>query len=220
MSEAANALPLPGPLRLTPALPFVGRGAELTLLRRLWSDARAEGRRVALVGGEPGCGKTRLAWELARAAAGDGAAVLHGACDAHLTSPYQPFVEALTHLVDHLEPAALHAAAGPRAGELARLLPDLPRRLPDLPAPFEGDPASQRHRLHSAVLDLLVGVGRTRPVLLVLDDVHWADAQTLRMLEHLARAAGDAPLLVVATYRDDELEPGAGLAATIAELHR
>jgi DNA-binding CsgD family transcriptional regulator len=220
MSEAANAPPLPGPLRLTPVLPFVGRGPELTLLRKLWSDARAEGRRVALVGGEPGCGKTRLAWELAGRAAGDGAAVLYGACDAHLTSPYQPFVEALTHLVDHLDPAALRAAAGPRAGELARLLPDLPRHLPDLPAPFEGDPGSQRHRLHSAVLDLLVGVCRARPVLLVLDDVHWADTQTLRMLEHLARAAGDAPLLVVATYREDELDAAAGLAATMAELHR
>src|SRR5919201_490526 len=168
MSEAANALPLPGPLRLTPALPFVGRGAELTLLAKLWNDARAEGRRVALVGGEPGCGKTRLAWELAGRASADGAAVLYGACDANLTSPYQPVVEALTHLIDHLDRDALRAAAGPRAGELARLLPDLPRHLP----------------------------------------------------EHLARAAGDAPLLVIATYRPDELEPGAGLAATMAELHR
>src|SRR5512133_919361 len=216
----ATALPLPGPLRLTPALPFVGRGVELTALRKLWSDARADGRRVALVGGEPGCGKTRLAWEMAGRAADDGAAVLYGTCDAHLTSPYQPFVEALTHLVDHVEPAALRAAAGTRAGELVRLLPDLPRHLPDRPARVDGDPASQRHRLHSAVLDLLVAIARTRPVLLVLDDLHWADRPSLRMLEHLARAAGDAPLLVVATYREDELEAGAGLAATMAELHR
>src|SRR5919198_5429134 len=121
MPEAAPALPLPGPLRLTPALPFVGRGAELTVLGKLWDEARAEGRRVALVGGEPGCGKTRLAWELAGRAAEDGAAVLYGTCDAHLTSPYQPFVEALTHLVEHVEPAALRDAAGPRPGEPARL---------------------------------------------------------------------------------------------------
>jgi DNA-binding CsgD family transcriptional regulator/tetratricopeptide (TPR) repeat protein len=210
--------PLPGPLRLTPALPFVGRGVELTALRKLWSDARADGRRVALVGGEPGSGKTRLAWELAGRAAEDGAAVLYGTCDAHLTSPYQPFVEGLTHLVEHVEPAALRDAAGPRAGELARLLPDLPRHLPDLPALVDGDPASQRHRLHNAVLDLLVAIGRARPVLLVLDDLHWADGPSLRLLEHVARGAGDAPLLVVATYREDELH--AGLASTMAELHR
>jgi len=220
MPPDATALPLPGPLRLTPALPFVGRGIELTALRKLWNDARAGGRRIALVGGEPGCGKSRLAWELAGRAVDDGAAVLYGACDAHLTSPYQPFVEALTHLVEHLDQDALAAAAGPRTGEISRLLPDLPRHLPELPAPVEGDPASQRHRLHNAVVDLLVAIGRTRPVLLVLDDLHWADGQTLRMLEHLARAAGDAPLLVVATYREDELEAGAGLAATMAELHR
>ncbi|HEY7622551.1 MAG TPA: AAA family ATPase [Solirubrobacteraceae bacterium] len=198
----------------------MGRGPELTALRRLWTEARGDGRRVALVGGEPGSGKTRLAWELTGQASADGAAVLYGGCDPRLTSPYQPFVEALTHLVEHLDADALRAAAGPRAGELARMLPDLPRHLPDLPPPVEGDPASQRHRLHSAVLDLLVGTGRTCPVLLVLDDMHWADGPSLRMLEHLARAAGDAPVLVVVTYREDELEVGSGLAATMAELHR
>lgn len=220
MGDVAPDLPLPGPLRLTPALPFVGRVPELTTLGRLWTAAGADGRRVALVGGEPGSGKTRLAWELAGRANADGAAVLYGACDAHLTSPYQPFVEALTHLVEHLDADALRADAGPRAGELSRLLPDLPHHLPDLPAPVEGEPGTQRHRLHSAVLDLLVATSQARPVLLVLDDMHWADGPSLRMLEHLARTAGDAQLLIVVTYREDELDAGAGLAATMAELHR
>jgi DNA-binding CsgD family transcriptional regulator len=218
--EPPTALPLPGPLRLRPALPFVGREPELSALRRLWTEACGEGRRVALIGGEPGSGKTRLAWELAGEAGGEGAAVLYGACDPRLTSPYQPFVEGLTHLVDHLDGAALQAAAGARGGELARVLPDVSQRLPGLPAPAEGDPASQRQRLHAAVLDLLVAVGRERPLLVVLDDLHWADTGSLTLLEHLARSAGDAPLLVVATYREDELDAAGGLARTIGELHR
>jgi DNA-binding CsgD family transcriptional regulator/tetratricopeptide (TPR) repeat protein len=218
--EPFTALPLPGPLRLRPALPFVGREAELSALRRLWSESHVDGRRVALVGGEAGSGKSRLAWELADRAGGEGAVVLYGGCDSRLTSPYQPFVEALTHLVDHLDAPALRDAAGARGGELARLLPDLSWRLSGLPPPATGDAASQRHRLHTAVLDLLVAVGRERPLLLVLDDLHWSDAGSLILLEHLTRAAGDAPLLVVATYREDELEPAGALATTLAELHR
>src|SRR5262249_35848224 len=79
-------------------------------------------------------------------------------------------------------------------------LPDLRSHLQDLPDPVEGDPASQRHRLHSAVLDLLTAVGQRRPVLLVLDDLHWADRPSLLALEPLPRAPGDAPLPVGPTH--------------------
>src|SRR5919198_862527 len=162
MPAAATALPLPGPLRLTPALPLVGRDAELALLGRLWSEARAGGRRVALVGGEPGCGKTRLAWEFAAGASKDGAAGLYGTCDAHLTSPYQPFVEALTHLVEHLDPSALQAAAGPPRGGPRGAAPRPPApsarsagprggrpRLPAPPPAQRRARPARRHRPHA-----------------------------------------------------------------------
>ncbi|HVI17999.1 MAG TPA: ATP-binding protein, partial [Gaiellales bacterium] len=90
---------LPGPLRLQPSFPFVDRPREMATLRSLLPRAHSEGRRIALVGGEPGSGKSRLVREIAHQAAQDGALVLYGACDAVVRTPYRPFVEALDQLV-------------------------------------------------------------------------------------------------------------------------
>ena len=154
--------------------------------------AEGEGRRVALLGGEPGSGKSRLVREFAGEAAAGGALVLYGACDAVVRTPYGPFVEALDHLARTVDPAELRAALGTGGGELLRLLPDLSLRIGDLPPPVKADPDTERHRLHTAVTDLLAGVTRDRPALLVLEDGHWADAPTLLLLRHLTRAAGHA----------------------------
>src|SRR3954465_10003035 len=107
---------LPGSLGLTSAFPFVGREAELRTLRALVPRAEGEGRRVGLLGGEAGSGKSRLVRELARHAAADGALVLYGACDAVVRSPYGPFVEALDHLARAIEPAELLEALATRGG--------------------------------------------------------------------------------------------------------
>src|SRR4051794_11159112 len=90
---------LPGPLRPAPAYPFAGRSRELGALRMLLPRLEGEGRRAALIAGEPGSGKSRLVRELAHALAGEGALVLYGACDAVVRWPFAPFVEALDHLV-------------------------------------------------------------------------------------------------------------------------
>ena len=102
---------LPGSLRLTSTFPFVGRSAELRPLRALMPLADGEGRRVVLLGGEPGSGKSRLVREFAGEAARDGALVLYGACDAVVRTPYGPFVEALDQLarVDRSRRAARRA---------------------------------------------------------------------------------------------------------------
>src|SRR5213078_4618457 len=97
--------------------------------------------------------------------------------------------EALDHLADVIDPAELRAALGPAGGELTRLLPDLPARVGELPPPMNADPDTERHRLHTAVTHLLTAISGPRPVLLVLEDGHWADASTLLLLRHLARAA-------------------------------
>src|SRR4051812_24098473 len=119
---------LPGPLSLTSTFPFVGRSSELATLRTLMPWAEGEGRRVVLVGGEAGSGKSRLVREFAGEAAAGGALVLYGACDAVVHPPYGPFVQALDHLARVSDPAELRAALGTTGGELARLLPDLEAR--------------------------------------------------------------------------------------------
>lgn len=200
---------LPGPLSVRSAFPFVGRTTELATLRSLMPWADGEGRRVALVGGEAGSGKSRLVREFAAEAAGQGALVLYGACDAVVHPPYGPFVEALEQL-----PADELRAVG--RDELARLLP----HLGEPAAPAASDPDTERHRLHTAVAELLAGVGARRPVLLVLEDAHWADLPSLGLLRHLARASARMRLLLLATFRDAEVDLPEALAETLADLRR
>ena len=190
------------------------------MLRRLMPRGDGDGRRVALLGGEPGSGKSRLVREFASEAAADGVLVLYGACDAVVRTPYGPFVEALDQLARDADPDELRAALGTTGGELARLLPDLPARIADLPPPVRADPDTERHRLHTTVGGLLTGISRRRPVLLVLEDGHWADAPTLLLLRYLARAAGDARLLLLATFRDAEADVPQTLAEALADLRR
>src|SRR3954462_12301947 len=210
---------LPGSLRLTSTFPFVGRSSQLETLRALMPTADGEGRRVVLLSGEPGSGKSRLVREFASEAAGLGALVLYGACDAVVRTPYGPFVEALEHATRVVDRVELRAALATSGGELTRLLPDLPARVGDLPTPIEADADTERHRLHTAVTDLLVGLS-ARPVLLVLEDGHWADASTLLLLRHLARAAGNARVLLLVTFRDTEADVPEALSQTLADLRR
>ncbi len=207
-------------LPLASASPFVGRVAELERLRTLLPSAEGEGRRVVLIGGEPGSGKSRLVREFAGEAASDGALVLYGACDAVVPTPYGPFVEVLDQLARAIEPDELRASLGPGGGELTRLLPDLESRVAGLPPAVDADPDTERHRLHTAVADLLTGVTRRRPALLVLEDGHWADVPTLLLLRHLARAGGNARVLLLATFRDTEADVPDQLSETLADLRR
>ncbi len=220
MPPAAHTDELPGSLRLSSTFPFVGRVSELETLRALLPRAAGEGRRIVLLGGEAGSGKSRLVREFAAAAAHEDALVLYGACDAVVRTPYGPFVQALDHLVRIVATAEVRAALRTGGGEITRLLPDLPLRIGDLPPPVEADPDTERHRLHTAVTDLLTGVTRRRPAVLVVEDGHWADAPTLLLLRHLARTAGEARILLLATFRDTDVDVPQTLAETLADLRR
>ncbi len=211
---------LPGPIRLPPSSPFVGRSAELATLRTLIPREAGERGRLALLGGEAGSGKSRLVRELAQVLAGEGVLVLYGACDAVVHTPYRPFAEALDQLVRSTDPDLLRVDLGSAGGELTRLLPDLYDHVDGLPAPVVADPDTERHRLHTAVTDLLAGAARRQPLLLVLEDGHWADTPTLLLLRHLARASSEARVLVLMTFRDTEADIPAALADTLADLRR
>jgi DNA-binding CsgD family transcriptional regulator/tetratricopeptide (TPR) repeat protein len=216
----ATAVQLPGPLRLTPSFPFAGRSRELATLGALVPRAEGEGRRIALVGGEPGSGKSRLVREVAQSAAADGVLVLYGACDAVVRTPYRPFVESLEQLARVTDPATLRAELGTSGGELVRLVPDLVLRVGELPAPIGADPDTERHRLHTAATDLFTAVSRRVPLLLVIEDGHWADPPTLLLLRHLARSAADARLLIVATFRDTDADVPEQLSEALVDLRR
>jgi len=216
----AEILDVPEPLRPSSTSPFVGRTAELEKLRSLMPRAEGERRRVALLAGEPGAGKSRLAREFAAQVAREGVLVLYGACDAVVRTPYGPFVEALERLVRVTDEAQLRAALGAGGGELTRLLPDLSVQVGGLGQPMKADADTERHRLHTAVADLLANVSRTRPILLVLEDGHWADPTTLLLLRHLTRSAWSARLLILATFRDSEADVPAELSETLADLRR
>jgi DNA-binding CsgD family transcriptional regulator/tetratricopeptide (TPR) repeat protein len=212
---------LPDSLRPASTFPFVGRSAELDLLHTLMPSAVGERRRVVLLAGEPGSGKSRLVREFAGEVAERGTLILYGACDAVVPTPYGPFVEALDRLVRVAERAEDPVAElGPGAGELTRLLPDLASRVGGLAAPLDADPDTGRHRLHTAVTALLANVSRRRSVLLVLEDGHWADAGTLLLLRHLARTIWGGRVLLVMTFRDTEVDIPRELAETLADLRR
>jgi DNA-binding CsgD family transcriptional regulator/tetratricopeptide (TPR) repeat protein len=220
-SGACPITQLPGPLRLTPSFPFVGRTRELSALRALLPTGDDDQTRIALLSGEAGAGKSRLVRELAHeAASDDGVLVLYGACDADVQAPYAPFVSALEQLERVTEPDELRADLGTTGGELTRLIPDLGVRVGRLPDPTSADPDFERHRLYTAVSELLARVSTRHPLLLVVEDVHWGDPSTLLLLGHLARSTVAARMLLVATYRDTPTELADGVSKALVALRR
>jgi len=199
---------------------FVGRATERARLASAWQAARGGERRVVLLAGEPGIGKTRLAAELALEAHAGGAIVLDGRCDEDLSVPFQPWVQALGHYASQCLVDELRARVAESGGELVHILPELARRLPELRVPPRGDLDEERFRLFEAIDLLLVSVSRGTPMLILLDDLHWADKPSLVLLRHLARSARPVALLVVGTYRETDLVRTHPLAEVLADLRR
>lgn len=198
--------------------PFVGRHRELERLVAAWQSTLASGTRAVLIAGEPGVGKTRLAGEWSRHAYEQGAVVLYGRCDEDLGAPYQPFAEALRSLVSCVDSTRLRNVRGVEA--LLPLIPGLADALPDLVAPPRADPDTERYALFDAVVALLGAASATVPLVLILDDLHWAAKPTLLLLRHLLRFGEEARVQIIGTYRSTDLDRAHPLAAMLADLHR
>ncbi len=192
-----------------PASGVVGRVLECGHLAAAQKAAFAgEGHRVVLLSGEPGIGKTTLAADLAQQAHGDGATVLYGRCDEDLGVPYQPFVEALGGFVANAPEDALLGLDGRHLSELSRLLPQVRDRIPGLAEPPSTDADAERYLLFGAITAVLADGGDDAPVVVVLDDLHWADKPTVLLLRHLVATLDRAEVLLVGTYRDSDLTAG------------
>jgi class 3 adenylate cyclase len=214
------AVALPPTLAASERTRFVGRVDDRATVAAAVEQAAAGTRRTALVAGEPGIGKTRLVAAVAAEAHGRGITVLYGRCDPELGVAYQPVAEALGAFVAACDGDLLARHVEEHGGELARLVPDLARRVATLPPPRVGEPEGDRLRLFEAVDSLLAEAGLEAPVLLVLDDLHWAARPTLLLLRHLARSERPAALAVVGTFRDTELGPEHPLTALLGDLRR
>ncbi len=220
-AEAGETIPLPGRLAVRPPAGVVGRETEVKAITDAVARmASGNGCQILLVSGEAGLGKTTLVGEAARSAFDQGACVLFGHCEEDLATPYQLFAEALTHYVTHVPEEHLVAHVATHGSELCRLVPSLASRIPDLPLSRATDSDTERFLLFAAVVGMLSTVGIARPVVLVLDDLQWADTGSLLLLRHLTSSDAPMRLLLLGTYRDSELSPTHPLTDTLAALHR
>jgi DNA-binding SARP family transcriptional activator len=205
----------PGRLGPVGASPLVGRAAQRASLADLWRSSAAGAARLVLVTGEPGAGKTRLVEELRGWCVQQGAAAVEArSYPAEGALAYGPVVSWLRSV-----PLAAHLGRldPPRLAELARLLPEL--RPPGPPGPDPPPGRDQRRLLFEAVAQAVTAPGR--PLLLIADDLHWADTETMAFLHYLLRSRPRDPLLVVATARDEDLgdqHPLHGLRTGLAAL--
>lgn len=200
---------------------MVGRKNEMQQLRELWMRAKQGYGHLALISGEPGIGKTRLVNELVVYAHLSGTVVLRGGCyEFEAATPYLPFIEAFREWV-HVQPGdVLQRLMGDTASELVRLAPEIEIKL----GPFPPSPvllaSEERLRLFDNVTRFLMNLARESGLLLFIDDLHWADQGTLSLLSYVLRNLRSERVLILAAYREMELDRKHPLAAALVEWNR
>jgi DNA-binding SARP family transcriptional activator len=202
------------------SVPFVGRDGGLERTNEWWRRVAGGPSELLLVAGESGIGKTRLVEKLAESVEADGAVVLWGRCDEEPIGPYQPFAELIGTHLRGLPDAVVGALPTWRLTELARLVPELGEHAPPRAPAEAADPQTERFRFFEAVTSTLIEAARTQLVLLIVDDLHWADRATLLLLRHLLRAGASIGPSVVGIYTDTVVGPRGPLRELLADLRR
>ncbi|MBI4517691.1 MAG: protein kinase [Deltaproteobacteria bacterium] len=209
------------PLDRMAAGAFVGREAAMHELRAGLEAALSGRGQLLLLVGEPGIGKTRTAEELATYARVRGAQVLIGRCYEGEGAPaYWPWVQVLRSYVQERDPAILRSELGSGAADIAQIVSEVRERLPDLPPPAALEPEQARFRLFDSITAFLKNAANRQPLVVIIDDLHWADKPSLLLLQFLARELSSSRLLVLGTYRDVELRRQHPLSHSLGELAR
>ena len=211
--------PLPSRLEASDQVPLVGRDPELGTFEAIWPRVEAGHRQVVFVGGEPGAGKSRLAAEVATALHGHGVVVLLGTSSPEAGVPYQPFGEALDQLFLGTDSGDLEHLLGEDARQLARLSAHVHKHSPGVEGDL-GGVSDVRRDLFDAVSGFLSRLCSEHPLLLVLEDLHWAQPPTLALLDHLIHICVSVPMLIVGTFRSTPPDRSDLLADKVADLHR
>lgn len=213
-----SPVPLPGPATRAATGPFVGRDDQLARLHQLWQLALTGQSHIALLQGEAGAGKSRLAAEFASQAHELGAIVLWGRATAEAIVPFEPMVEAVRTVLRTVSPEARRRVAADR-GLLALLLPELEQLVPEVRIE-RPDPGVERYLLFETVAELLRTESARHPMLIVLDDLQWADAPSLKMIEHVLRHELPGRVMVIGTVRVPSESPTPELDRVATELAR
>jgi DNA-binding SARP family transcriptional activator len=217
--DEGAAVPLPQVLTKASERRLVGRTRELSVLLERWRAHTVDRRCVIALAGEPGIGKTMLTACVARTAHRDGAVVLQGRAEEEALVPYGALVEALRHFVIHTSAGELEDTIGIHLGELGWLIPELAHHRAERAAPA-GDLRLERLRLYHAASALIAHAAERRPLLLVLEDMQFADADTLLMIRQLLRDVGRHRIVMVLAYRDGEVGGDHPLARLLSDLRR
>jgi len=199
---------------------FIGRTNEFALAMRARTRAATGGPAFVVVAGEPGIGKSRLAAEVARACAAEGDRILVGRCNEDPLAPFEAFRTALRDVVRGPTGRELLAEDGAPVDALAQVVPEVSAHLGPHLEHGRGTPEAERFQSFEAVAWLIGSLARRRPVVLVLEDLHWADAPALSLLEHVLRSELEGPVLIIGTCRATEAAGSNWLEEGLVDLRR
>ena len=200
---------------------FVGREQELRVLKDAVERSFSGSGRVLMLSGEPGVGKTRTARELAESARRSGAIILWGNCYQDEGTPaYWPWVQIIREALSGLDVDAVRYLMGSGAGDIARIVPEVRECLHVPPAAMVPGVAQARFQVFDSMTRFLKQLSLRKPLLIVLDDLHWSDSSTLLLLAFLAREIDRSRIVVLGTFRDAEAEAGHPLTLALAEMNR